>query len=93
VDSSRKKPRLVLNIGSVFPSNLRNKASMVVEYVTGFGSSPSDVPAPIRQAVLIILANLYERRGDEVGGGLLGLYGMIPSNAKAMLDPYRCIEV
>lgn len=34
-----------------------------VEYVVGFGKSAADVPAPLRQVILMLVADWYENRG------------------------------
>lgn len=38
---------------------------LCVNYVAGYGNNDSYVPAPLKQAILIIVGNLYAHRGDE----------------------------
>lgn len=57
--------------------------SVLIRYITGYGSDPEDVPADIRQAILITVAHLYENR--EIGG--------IPPGAIELLRPYRVLQV
>ena len=54
--------RLVLNYGSVWPSNLRPVAACAITYAAGYGTA-SAVPQPIKSGMLIHVASLYEQRG------------------------------
>jgi len=54
--------RLVLNNGSIWPSNLRPVAAMVILYVTGYGAG-AQVPAAIKLAIKKYASSLYEERG------------------------------
>lgn len=42
------------------------EAATTIVYVAGYGTNATDVPAPIRQALLRMIAANYEKRGDEV---------------------------
>lgn len=46
------------------------------------GERPMVITPSIQSAVLIILAGLYENRGDSDGTGM-------PKNSRWLLDPYR----
>ncbi|ELR66058.1 hypothetical protein C942_00500 [Photobacterium marinum] len=59
-----------------------------VKYTVGF-SDVSEVPAPIKQAVLLIVGNLYENREDTVMGVNAA---MIPFGSKNLLTTYRLFE-
>jgi uncharacterized phiE125 gp8 family phage protein len=48
---------------STYPYGLEN---VTVTYTAGFGAAAASVPADAVQAVLLILADRYENRGDEV---------------------------
>jgi uncharacterized phiE125 gp8 family phage protein len=50
-------------------------------FVAGYGKDGNAVPAPIVNAILIHVAYLYERRGDDGGD--------IPPAIEALLWPYR----
>lgn len=56
--------------------------SITVEYVAGYGPSASDIPTPIRQAILLVVNDLYSNRGDAAGDGL-------SNTVKALLSAYR----
>lgn len=55
---------------------------VVVTYLAGYGESGNDVPHPFRQAILLLLAQSYELRGD-VGDA------PVPMMVDAVLMPYR----
>lgn len=57
-----------------------------VDFTAGFGSSPEDIPTPLRQGVLLLLAHLYEyRNGDGPPG--------FPMMVDALIQPYRGIRL
>ena len=54
--------------------------AVVVRYLCGYSSS-SDVPAPIRQAMLLIIGEMYEKRQDSIK--------QLPTAAEYLMNPYR----
>lgn len=75
--------RLVLAYGSLWPTGLRPRAAVEINYTAGYGEAASSVPQPIRTAILIHLATLYEQRGqcDDAMS--------MPPGAKQLLNQYR----
>lgn len=55
-----------------------------VVYVAGYGLDEASTPAPIRHAILMLTAMLYERRGDDGGDW--------PGAVMSLLTPYRLIS-
>lgn len=41
--------------------------AVAVRFVAGYGAKATDVPAPIRNAIMVLVAHLYENREAEVG--------------------------
>lgn len=74
--------RVVLNDGAVWPTALRNKAAIAVNYTAGYGANASDVPSSVRQAIKMIVVELYENR----------TCASIPMSAQKLLMPYRILE-
>lgn len=70
VDSVSQPGRIVLRSSASWPMALRVANSIEVEYRAGYGTDPASVPADIRQAVLMLTANLYEHRGETVTGSM-----------------------
>lgn len=77
------EPQIILkNVDQEWPTDLAdNKNRIRVRYTSGFGSAPSDVPANIRAAILIILGDLHENREDRVSA--------LPKASHRLLEPWR----
>ena len=66
VDTYRKAARITPSYGEVFPDILAEINSLTVTYVAGYGDASSDAPASIRQAVRLVLSDMYHNRSDFV---------------------------
>jgi uncharacterized phiE125 gp8 family phage protein len=56
--------------------------SMVIDYTAGYSDAdPDAVPMPIRHAIMLLTAFLYEQRGDVTGE--------MPAFARNLMQPYR----
>ncbi len=66
------------------PTNLRTFNALAIAFTCGYGDAGSDVPEPIRRAILMIVADLYSHRGDDAP---------TPQAALALLEPYRLLAV
>ena len=86
VDSVSRPARLVLRRGRVFPSPGRSANGIEVKLVAGFGAAADAVPQPIKQAMLIAVADWYANRGDVAASQL-------PLTAVELLAPYRSLRL
>jgi len=59
---------------------------MTVDFTAGYGDAPEDIPTPLRQGVLLLLAHLYEHRAQ--GGDSKPPLGF-PMMVDALIQPYR----
>lgn len=88
-DLSVQPAQLVIGPGTILTDgrNLRqaNLDHVQVQFVAGYGTDGSTVPQPIRTAILLITAFLYENRGDAGGE--------MPRAARWLLDPYRLWQI
>jgi uncharacterized phiE125 gp8 family phage protein len=75
----------VIALNSPPPQPGRPRAGVEIDVVAGFGPAPSDVPAPLRQAVLMLVARWFENRGD----GAAGADASLPADVAALVQPYR----
>ena len=66
------------------PPSLRAFNTLAVAFTAGYGNAGSDVPEPIRRALLAIVADLYSHRGDEAP---------TPAVALMLLEPFRVMQV
>jgi uncharacterized phiE125 gp8 family phage protein len=57
-----------------------------VDFTAGFGATPEDIPTPLRQGVLLLLAHLYEFRNSDGPPGF-------PMMVDALIQPYRGIRL
>lgn len=81
VDLITRPGRVVLRNGASWPTPSRAANGFVVNFVAGYDSTGSGVPADIRQAILMIVSHLYENRGDTDAE--------MPRVAQMLLDPYK----
>jgi uncharacterized phiE125 gp8 family phage protein len=56
-------PRIAMRSSATPSSALRRLNAIEIAFTAGFGTSPNDVPQPIRHALLHLMAHLYEHRG------------------------------
>lgn len=66
---------------SKIPLRAVNPDGLVIRYISGYGNNATDAPQAIRQAILMLVAHLYEHRGDDAIE--------MPPTVKALLRPYR----
>ena len=61
-----------------------------IDVTAGYGPSSVDVPAPLRQAVMMLVAHWYEHRG-VVGHDMAG--AIPPLGFDALIAPYRILSL
>lgn len=64
------------------------KEPIEIEFVAGYGDSWNDVPRPIRQAIMFIVAQFYETREPVIQGSVAS---KIPFTVDAIVAPYRLV--
>jgi len=72
------------------PYEARTLGGVAVEYTAGYGDAAADVPAPLRQAILLTIGHWYEHREAVITGSTLT---ELPLTTKALLAPYRVMLV
>jgi uncharacterized phiE125 gp8 family phage protein len=60
---------------------------ITVQFTAGYGATGIDVPAPIRQAMLLLIGHLYANREAAISGGM----AQLPLGIAALVAPYRRI--
>ena len=86
LDSASKPARLVLRQSRSVPTPGRRANGVEVKFTAGFGAAAASVPTPIKQAVLIMIADWYAARGDVDAGAL-------PLSARSLLSPYCSVRL
>jgi uncharacterized phiE125 gp8 family phage protein len=84
LDSASIPSRVLLNSGG-FPIPGRAHQGIEIDFSAGYGDGPEDVPAPIRTALLILVADRFERREGESD--------FIPAAARNLLLPYMQVRL
>lgn len=86
VDTNGEPGQVVLAYGESWPSFTPRPVNAVeIRFVAGYGSSATNVPAGIRQAMLLLVGHWYENR--ELVSELN--LKEIPETVNALLWPYR----
>jgi hypothetical protein len=85
VDTANTPPRIVLRDGQSWPTGLRAANGLEIQYVAGYGSNDTDVPEPIRLAIMQIITANYENRGDEEA--------KMPSMVNSLIAPYKVLSL
>lgn len=78
LDTASRPARLVLRQGRIFNPPGRRANGIRISFVAGYDS----VPAELKQAMLIAIADWFARRGDDSGGNL-------PPGAIELMQPFR----
>jgi len=78
-------PTLILEDG--FP---RPPGGIEIDLEAGFGPAPENVPAPLRQALRMLVARWFEERGDGAGEPETGV---LPPDVALMIAPYRHLRL
>jgi uncharacterized phiE125 gp8 family phage protein len=89
VDPSALRPRLVLQAGAVWPRPGRAANGIEIALTAGYGDTPDKVPAPIRQAVLMLVAHWYQEREPVA----FDKPDVLPHGVADLLKPYRQVRL
>lgn len=89
VDPHARPARLVRTASLVLPPDLRPTNGIEIGFTAGFGAAPGDVPAPIRQAILLLTAHWFEHRIPDAGGDGTRL----PAAIADLIAPWRPIRL
>ena len=87
LDGLGSPPRLIRRGTLPWPVPLRPALGIAIDITAGHGSQPTDVPAALRIATLLLIAHWYDRRelaepGAPAPGGL-------PEMVRDLIAPYR----
>ena len=69
VDATSLRGRVTPAWGESWPEARCTINAIIVRFVAGFGATAADVPAPIRHAMLLQIAHLYDNRDTHMIGG------------------------
>ena len=102
VDTASEPGRIALKESKSWPTDaLRSLNGVEVQYIAGYGPVGSDVPEPIREAIMICVSEMDTNKTGEalkfekVGDSSLSRFGpdetgsIIPRSARNLLSTYR----
>lgn len=89
LDTASIPARLALTGSQPWPVPGRRMAGIGIAFTAGFGDGAGDVPRPIRQALLLLVAHWFENR-EPVS---LSAAVEVPATAAALLAPYRRVRL
>lgn len=81
-----QRPTLEAN-GACLPS-IPHGGSVRIEVTAGFGATWGEIPADLRQAVLMLAAHFYEYRHEAALNG-----GTMPYGVSALIERYRTVRL
>ncbi len=89
-DTGGMRGRLIGKDGFAWPVPGRVANGIEIAFTAGFGSGATDVPQPLRQAVLMLVAHWYEEREAlaEAGQAMTA-----PGSVMSLLAPYRAVRL
>jgi uncharacterized phiE125 gp8 family phage protein len=89
LDAADRPPRLVRRTGWTWPSPGRRANGIEIQVTAGFGPDADDVPAELRQAILMLVAHWYEQRtGIEDAP-----FQAVPRGIGALLAPFKAARL
>ncbi len=90
VDTASAPVRIVRAAAAVWPAPTRAINGIEIDFSAGYGDSPSDVPQPLRQAILLLVAHWFERREPvAVGANVV----RVPETVGGLIAPYRRLDL
>jgi uncharacterized phiE125 gp8 family phage protein len=90
VDVTRHPGRIVPAWGKSWPLTRNEINAVEIRFVAGHGDNPPDLPSPIIQTLLLIVAHLYENREATTNGSKSN---ELPLGARDLLMPYRNVRL
>lgn len=89
VDAASAAPRII-RVASQRPDPGIAAHGIEIDFTAGFGTTAAAVPAPIRQALLLLVAHWYEHRDPiEIGSEAT----VIPNGVSELLAPWRRVRL
>lgn len=87
LDDYSKPNWLLLLQGYEWPETSDGANSVKIKMVVG--NTTSNIPKPIKAAMLLIIGNLYENRQEDLVGGSRVTFNSLPLGVYNLLQPYR----
>ena len=69
---------------------LRERQGIEIDYVAGFGTEPADVPADLRQGLLLLVGYWFEHRDAVI---VAGSGAVVPSGFERVVSGYKRVRL
>lgn len=89
LDTGSRPTRIALRPGTV-PLTSEPIGGIEIDLAAGFGDQATDVPAPVRQALLLLVSHWYENREPALVGHEAT---RVPHSVSDLLQPYRQVRL
>ena len=86
LEQDQARPR-VRSVGSCLPS-IPAAGSVIVNFQAGFGTVLTDIPADLRQAVMLLAAHYYEFRNESSLSD-----GCMPFGVSSLIERYKILRL
>lgn len=83
--SDERGPYLALKSDQAWPSSYGRPDAVSVTWTAGYGTAASDVPAPIRWAMRMMIGDFHAHRENTITGTIVA---ELPSGVMSLLGPY-----
>lgn len=87
VDAVSSPGRVILKNGYSWPTTWQDGNALEVTYIAGFGNLPGNIPADLKQAMLLLIGHWYENREDVFVGSMEAR--QLPKAVDYLAMPYR----
>lgn len=85
VDTTSLVARVTPAYAETWPTTRPITNAVEIDFTAGYGASASDVPAPIRQAIKVLVSTWYDHRQSLSEASV----SVVPIQAEYLLGPYR----
>ena len=82
--------RFLLPVSVAGMPSLRERQGLEVDYVAGYGTEPAEVPADIRQALLVLVAYWFEHRDAVI---VAGSGTVVPTGFDSLVSRHRAVRL
>jgi hypothetical protein len=86
LDTAGRTARLHFDVGG----NAFTDQNIQIDFVAGYGENPCDVPDPLHQAILMVVAHLYENRSGVNDNP--GVPGAMNEAVMQLIRPYQVMR-
>ena len=83
-------PAVLAFVRGAPPAPGKLAAGIEIDIVAGYGDEPDAVPAPLRQAIRMLVAHWYENRGVIAARGEVA---SMPQSVAALIAPFRVLSL